>query len=109
MGAAGTAGVQSRHCGKVPRTPRARGLAAASINQRISALLKLAKEPTRNGLLDAEAALGIRDVQGVRFERSDDFRFANDLVTFRVLLRTDSKQILNGASGAVKFYRNSAT
>lgn len=51
----------------------------------------------------------IRDVIGVRFERSDDFKFANDLVSFRVILRTDSKQVLNGASGAVKFYRNSAT
>jgi HK97 family phage major capsid protein len=51
----------------------------------------------------------IRDVAGVRFERSDDFRFGNDLVAFRVILRTDSKQVVNGASGAVKFYRNSAT
>jgi HK97 family phage major capsid protein len=51
----------------------------------------------------------IRDVDGVRFERSDEFAFANDLVTFRALLRTDSRQILNGASGAVKFYRNGAS
>ena len=51
----------------------------------------------------------IRDVAGVRFERSDDFRFGNDLVAFRVILRTDSKQVVNGANGAVKFYRNSAT
>ena len=51
----------------------------------------------------------IRDVDGVRFERSDDFAFANDLVTFRALLRTDSRQIVNGANGAVKFYRNGAS
>lgn len=51
----------------------------------------------------------IRDVAGVRFERSDDFRFGNDLVAFRVILRTDSKQVVNGASGAVKFYRNGAS
>ena len=51
----------------------------------------------------------IRDVNSVRFERSDDFAFANDLVTFRVLIRSDGKQVVNGATGAVKFYRNSAT
>jgi HK97 family phage major capsid protein len=51
----------------------------------------------------------IRDVDGIRFERSDDFAFANDLVTFRALLRTDSRQLVNGANGAVKFYRNGAS
>lgn len=35
----------------------------------------------------------IRDVDSVRFERSDDFAFANDLITFRVLIRTDGKPI----------------
>lgn len=30
----------------------------------------------------------IRDAGGVRFERSDDYAFANDLVRFRALLRT---------------------
>jgi HK97 family phage major capsid protein len=48
----------------------------------------------------------IRDVQGVRFERSDDFAFANDLVTLRALLRTEGTRVdLN----AVKAYRNSAS
>lgn len=51
----------------------------------------------------------IRDVRTVRFERSDDFAFANDLVTFRVLFRTDARQAINGADAAVKFYQNSAT
>lgn len=51
----------------------------------------------------------IRDVSGVRFERSDDFRFNADLIAFRCILRTDSKQIVNGANGAVKFYRNGAS
>lgn len=51
----------------------------------------------------------IRDVRQIRFQRSDDFAFANDLVTFRCLFRTDSKQLVNGASGAVKFYKNAAT
>lgn len=48
----------------------------------------------------------IRDVSGVRFERSDDFRFQNDLVAFRALLRTDGTKLdLN----AVKAYSNAAT
>ena len=51
----------------------------------------------------------IRDVDGVRFERSDDYAFANDLVSFRAFFRTDGKQVINGANAAVKFYRNSAT
>ena len=51
----------------------------------------------------------IRDVDGVRVERSDDFAFANDLVTFRSIFRTDGRQVLNGANGAVKFYRNGAS
>lgn len=51
----------------------------------------------------------IRDVRAVRFERSDDFAFANDLVSFRSIFRTDARQLVNGANGAVKWYRNSAT
>lgn len=35
----------------------------------------------------------VRDVDSVRFERSDDFAFQNDLITFRVLIRTDGKPI----------------
>lgn len=35
----------------------------------------------------------IRDVGMIRFERSDEYAFANDLVTFRAILRTDSKRI----------------
>lgn len=42
----------------------------------------------------------IRDVNGVRVERSDDYAFANDLVTFRFLLRTDGDLI--DTTGAVK-------
>jgi len=48
----------------------------------------------------------IRDVSGVRFERSDDFRFANDLVAFRALIRTDGKPL---DLTAAKCYTNSAT
>lgn len=55
---------------------------------------------------DFSAYYAIRDVSGVRFERSDDFAFANDLITFRALIRTDGKQL---DTTAVKSYRNSAT
>lgn len=51
----------------------------------------------------------IRDVDGVEFRRSDEFRFDTDLVSFRVRFRTDGKQLINGTDAAVKFYRNSAT
>jgi HK97 family phage major capsid protein len=51
----------------------------------------------------------IRDVSGVRFERSDHFRFNADLIAFRCILRTDSKQVINGAAGAVKWYRTGAS
>jgi len=51
----------------------------------------------------------IRDVREIAFERSDDFAFANDLVSFRAIFRTDGKQIINGSAAAVKFYKNSAT
>jgi HK97 family phage major capsid protein len=48
----------------------------------------------------------IRDVDGIRFERSDDFAFANDLVSFRVIFRSDAKQAVNDTAGsAVKALR----
>jgi HK97 family phage major capsid protein len=55
---------------------------------------------------DFSSYYAIRDVSGVRFERSDDFRFANDLVAFRALIRTDGKPM---DATAVKAYVNSAT
>ena len=58
---------------------------------------------------DFSAYFALRDVNTVNFDRSDDFAFSTGLVTFRTSLRTDSKQLINGATGAVKFYRNSAT
>jgi HK97 family phage major capsid protein len=58
---------------------------------------------------DFSAYFAFRDVTTVQFDRSDDFRFLNGLVAFRSSLRTDSKQLINGASGAVKFYRNGAS
>jgi HK97 family phage major capsid protein len=48
----------------------------------------------------------VRMVNGIRFERSEDFAFANDLVTFRVLLRADAAVI---DPSAIKWFANSAT
>lgn len=48
----------------------------------------------------------VRMVNGIRFERSEDFAFANDLVTFRVLLRADGALI---DPSAIKYLQNSAT
>jgi site-specific recombinase XerD len=47
---------------------RAAGMAASSVNQRLSAIRKLAGEATDNGLLDAQIASGIRAVKGARRE-----------------------------------------
>jgi HK97 family phage major capsid protein len=52
------------------------------------------------------SAFFVRMVGGVRFERSDDFAFANDLVSFRALLRADS--VLIDQTGAVKVYVGNA-
>lgn len=46
------------------------------------------------------AAYYIRDVGSVRFERSDDYAFGNDLITFRAIIRTDGDLV--DTSGAVK-------
>jgi HK97 family phage major capsid protein len=53
------------------------------------------------------SAFFVRLVGGVRFERSDDYAFANDLVTFRALLRADS--ILVDQTGAVKHFIGATT
>ena len=44
----------------------------------------------------------VRVVNGVRFERSDDFAFASDQVTFRALIRGDG--LLIDQTGAVKHF-----
>jgi HK97 family phage major capsid protein len=44
----------------------------------------------------------VRMAGGIRFERSDDFAFNTDLVTFRALLRADAA--LADLTGAVKFF-----
>lgn len=49
----------------------------------------------------------VRMVGGVRFERSDDFKFDTDLVAFRAVLRGDG--VLVDQTGAVKTYKGPAT
>jgi HK97 family phage major capsid protein len=48
----------------------------------------------------------IRLAGGVRFERSDDYAFNTDLVTFRALLRADSALV--DLTGAVKYFAGNA-
>lgn len=48
----------------------------------------------------------VRTVQGIRFERSDDFAFQNDLVTFRCIFRADGDLV--DTTGAVKYFAGNA-
>lgn len=48
----------------------------------------------------------IRDVTPIRFERSDDFAFGNDLISFRAIYRTDGKL---GDTQAIKTYQTAAS
>ncbi|KNE81025.1 hypothetical protein ADZ36_18775 [Streptomyces fradiae] len=49
----------------------------------------------------------VRMVNGIRFERSDDYAFNTDLVTFRALLRADAALV--DTTGAIKYFAHSAT
>ena len=49
----------------------------------------------------------VRLVNGIRFERSDDFKFDSDVVAFRCLVRADG--ILVDQTGAVKHYVGAAS
>lgn len=49
----------------------------------------------------------VRIAGGVRFERSEDFAFSTDLITFRALLRADAALI--DLTGAVKYFAGGAT
>lgn len=49
----------------------------------------------------------VRMAGGVRFERSDDYAFANDLVTFRAIIRADG--LLVDQTGAVKVFVGAAS
>lgn len=48
----------------------------------------------------------IRVVNGLRFERSDEFRFDTDQVTFRAIIRADASLI---DTSSIKVFKNSAT
>ena len=49
----------------------------------------------------------IRDVSGVRVERSVDFAFQNDLITYRFIMRTDGDLV--DTTGAVKHFVGAAS
>lgn len=49
----------------------------------------------------------VRRVNGLRFERSDDFAFDRDLITFRAAFRLDGGLV--DTSGAVKYFAHSAS
>ena len=49
----------------------------------------------------------VRLVGGVRFERSDDFAFSTDLVTFRAILRGDGTMV--DRTGAIRLFKGAAT
>lgn len=49
----------------------------------------------------------VRLAGGVRFERSDEFAFGNDLVTFRALMRADAALV--DLTGAVKVFQQAAS
>lgn len=49
----------------------------------------------------------VRLAGGIRFERSEEFAFASDLVTFRALMRADAALV--DLTGAVKVFQHSAS
>jgi len=49
----------------------------------------------------------VRLVDGIRFERSNDFAFSSDLVTYRAILRGDGNLV--DLTGAVKYFAGGAT
>ncbi|TFD74730.1 phage major capsid protein [Cryobacterium fucosi] len=53
------------------------------------------------------SAYVVRIVNGIRFERSDDFAFNTDQIAFRAIVRGDG--LLADQTGAVKFYQGAAT
>ncbi len=53
------------------------------------------------------SAYWVRLAGGVRFERSDEFAFSSDLVTFKCVVRGDG--ILTDQTGAVKYFAGGAT
>jgi HK97 family phage major capsid protein len=52
------------------------------------------------------AGYWVRDVTPLRFDRSDDFKFDSDVVSFRVIYRTDGKV---GDPNAIRLLATPAT
>ncbi|WP_393057726.1 phage major capsid protein [Streptomyces sp. LN549] len=48
----------------------------------------------------------VRQVESLRFERSDDFAFNTDLITYRAILRGDGDQV--DTTGAIKYFAGNA-
>jgi HK97 family phage major capsid protein len=48
----------------------------------------------------------VREVESLRFERSDDFAFNTDLITYRAILRGDGDQV--DTTGAIKYFIGNA-
>lgn len=53
------------------------------------------------------AAYFVRQVEGIRFERSDDYAFNTDVITYRVILRGDGDLV--DTTGALKYITGAAT
>lgn len=53
------------------------------------------------------AAYFVRMVEALRFERSDDFAFSTDLITYRAILRGDGDLV--DTTGAIKVFQGAAT
>lgn len=53
------------------------------------------------------AAYFVRLVGGIRWERSDDYEFGNDLITFRALMRADAAMV--DLTGALKTFTGGAS
>ncbi|MFF2405732.1 phage major capsid protein [Streptomyces sp. NPDC058092] len=49
----------------------------------------------------------VRQVESLRFERSDDYAFNTDLITYRAILRGDGDQV--DTTGAIKYFAGAAT
>ncbi|MFE4397203.1 MULTISPECIES: phage major capsid protein [Streptomycetaceae] len=49
----------------------------------------------------------VRQVEAIRFERSDDYAFNSDLITYRAILRGDGDQV--DTTGAIKHFAGAAT
>lgn len=49
----------------------------------------------------------VRMVESLRFERSDDYAFNTDLISYRAILRADGEQV--DATGAIKVFQGAAT